>query len=350
MSQIAAPKLTLDHLLDTRGVHAELGAYVVGVTFGRGSDAPAAFALGDGTVRLLRAGAWRTVAAHDGAAMTVAADPRGRGVVTGGADGRFLRITDDGGLSEIASFGSMKWVEHSASFGDGKAALLACTVGRHVHLYDGAGVKLKALTHPSTVTGIVFDSKGKRVVASHYNGASLWFVASKSDNPRLLEWKGSHTGVAISPDGDCVVTSMQENALHGWRLSDGQHMRMTGYPAKTARMAFTYNGKWLVTSGAEAIVFWPFFGGGPTGRAPTELGEGLGGLVTAVDCQLSGPMFAAGYSGGMVVVGEMENQRLAPVMASGRGSVSALAWSHDGLRLAVGTETGFAAVVDFTKR
>ena len=56
---------------------------------------------------------------------------------------------------------------------------------------------------------------------------------AKTDNPRQLEWKGSHTAIAIHPDGDAVVTAMQENALHGWRLSDNQHMRMSGYPAKT---------------------------------------------------------------------------------------------------------------------
>ena len=52
---------------------------------------------------------------------------------------------------------------------------------------------------------------------------------------------------------------MQENALHGWRLADGQHMRMTGYPGKTQSLGFTRNGKWLATSrrrrdGAVAVL------------------------------------------------------------------------------------------------
>jgi hypothetical protein len=57
-------------------------------------------------------------------------------------------------------------------------------------------MKLKELTHPSGVTGLAFDTKGKRIAASHYNGASLWFVAAKTDSPRKLEWKGSHTALA----------------------------------------------------------------------------------------------------------------------------------------------------------
>jgi WD40 repeat protein len=209
---------------------------------------------------------------------------------------------------------------------------------------------LKTLDHPSSVSGLVFDAKGKRVCASHYNGASLWFVGAKVDSPRVLEWKGSHIGIAINPDGDSVVTAMQENSLHGWRLSDGQHMRMSGYPAKTAALSFTRNGKWLATSGADSIVIWPFHGGGPMGKIPTELAGGDGILCTYVASHPQHEAIAAGFADGLVVLADITSQRILPVAAPGRGPVSALAWSADGSTLAIGSETGFAAVVDFSKR
>ena len=244
----------------------------------------------------------------------------------------------------------MKWVEKVASHADAKAGRLACAVGKLVHVFDAGGKKLKTLEHPSSVTGLVFDAKGKRIAASHYNGASVWFVASSSDTPRKLEWKGSHTGIAISPDGDCIVTAMQENALHGWRLSDSQHMRMTGYPSKTDALGFTKNGKWLASSGADCVVLWPFFGGGPMGKPPTELAGGDGVTCTFVACHPQHDAVAAGFADGLVVMADINSARILPVMGPGRGSVSALAWSPDGTHLAVGTETGFAAVVDFSKR
>ncbi len=52
--------------------------------------------------------------------------------------------------------------------------------------------------------------------------------------PEKLEWKGSHLECEVSPDGRFVITSMQENQLHGWRLADKGHMRMSGYPARCA--------------------------------------------------------------------------------------------------------------------
>ncbi len=173
---------------------------------------------------------------------------------------------------------------------------------------------------------------------------------AKSDSPRRLEWKGSHTGIAVHPAGDAVVTSMQENSLHGWRLADGQHMRMSGYPGKTSALSFTRNGKWLASSGADSVVLWPFFGGGPMGKAPNELAGGDGVICTSVACHPQHEAVAAGFSDGLVVLADIGSERILPVCAPGRGPVSALAWSAEGASLAIGTETGFAALVDFSKR
>lgn len=333
-------------LLDTRGTKQELGAFVVGAAFDAAGTA--AFALGDGSLRLAVPGAWTTVAAHDGAVLALAADTR-PGFVTGGDDGRFVRTAPDGTVVELARFGS-KWVEHVASFSDGKAGVLACTVGKAAHVFDGAGTPLKVLTHPSTVTGLAFDAKGKRLAASHYNGCSLWFVAARVDTPRLMEWKGSHTGVILHPAAEAVVTSMQENSLHGWRLADGQHMRMSGYPTKTQSMSFSRTGKWLATSGAESVVLWPFFGGGPMGKSPTELAGGDNVTCTQVACHPQHDAVAAGFSDGLVAMADIATGRILPVAPPGHGPVSALAWSVDGSRLAIGSETGFAALIDFNAR
>ena len=341
-------------LLETRGSANELGAFVVAVTFARsspgGTRSPAAFALGDGTLRLARPGEdgeWPTVQAHDGAALALAPDTRG-GFVSGGDDGRFVRVDADGTVHELAAFGG-KWVEQAASFWDGRSGVLACAAGKFVHLFSADGAKLKALEHPSTVTGIAFDGKGKRVAASHYNGASLWFVGSASGTPRRLEWKGSHTGVALHPAAEAVVTAMQENALHGWRLPDEHDMRMSGYPAKPETLGFTRSGKYLASSGADAIVLWPFFGGGPMGKPPLELAQ-MEVLCTRVACHPVEEVVAAGYADGSVIIVEIASKRVLRVAPAGHGPVTALAWSGDGAALAFGTEQGFAALVDFSKK
>ncbi|MBR0682704.1 WD40 repeat domain-containing protein [Roseomonas eburnea] len=337
-----------DFLLDSRGRAEELGAWVIGAAFGR-EGRTCAFALGDGSVRVAAAGdlraAWTSVAAHDGACLAIAPDAKD-GVITGGDDGRLMRVASDGTATELAKYGS-KWVEQVATHDSG---LRAAAVGKAVHLLDGKGAALKSLAHPSSVTGIAFDAKGKRIAASHYNGASLWFVAAKDSSPRVLEWKGSHIAVLISPDGTHVVTAMQENTLHGWRLADGQHMRMAGYPSKTKSFGFTAKGRWLATAGADCIVLWPFFGGGPMGKAPTELAGGDSVLCTTVACHPQQEVVAAGFGDGLVLMAEIASGRVVPVAAPRGSAISALAWNPAGTHLAFGAESGFAGIVDLSKR
>jgi hypothetical protein len=140
MGEVAGP----DFLLGARGVHRSLDAFIVAAAFDRGSR-HAAFALGEGGVRLIALAdrdAWQEFAAHDGAALALAPDCGPGGFISGGDDGRLRRIGAGGGVSDLAGFGS-KWVEHVASHpGEKGRGLLACAVGRKLHLLDGAGAGL----------------------------------------------------------------------------------------------------------------------------------------------------------------------------------------------------------------
>ena len=338
----------MSDLLARRGVSRSLDAYVVGLAFNR-SGSRAGFALGDGNVAMAGAGGeWVSHAIHDGGVLCIAAG-LDDGFVSGGDDGALVRVAPDGARLPIAQFHS-KWVEQLAVFKDAHVGLFACSVGKNVMLFDAAGKQFKQLPHPSTVTGICFDAKGKRVAAAHYGGASLWYVAAKTDNPRKLEWKGSHTGISIHPGGDAVVTSMQENCLHGWRLADGQHMRMSGYPGKTGSLSWTRGGKWLASAGADAIVLWPFTGGGPMGKPPLELAQIPEVICTQVACHPQHDIVAAGYNDGTVVMADLVGERVLQVKAPGDGEVSALCWNAQGTLLAFGTEDGLAGVVDLSAR
>jgi hypothetical protein len=95
-----------------------------------------------------------------------------------------MRVPPEGEAVQLADFKG-KWVDHVAAH---EAGVRAAGVGKALHVFDAAGAALKTLLHPSSVGGITFDAKGKRVAASHYNGASLWFVGAKEDKPAC--WSG----------------------------------------------------------------------------------------------------------------------------------------------------------------
>ena len=162
----------------------------------------------------------------------------------------------------------------------------------YVRLADGT---TKEFAENAPVEGLAFAPKGLRIAVARYNGVSLHWVGRRG-KPVDLEWKGAHTGVTFSPDGNFLVTTMQENALHGWKLADGKHMRMTGYPAKVKSLSWSAKGKWLASSGAPAAIVWPFQGkDGPMGKAPLELGTRANIMVTCVAFHPADDILAIGY-------------------------------------------------------
>ena len=102
--------------------------------------------------------------------------------------------------------------------------------------------------------------------------------------PNGWNGKGSHLRVSFSPDGRFLVTAMQEPALHGWRLADGNNMRMSGYPGKVRSMSWSADGKGLATSGANELIIWSFQGkDGPMGKEPRTLAH-YANRVAVVAC------------------------------------------------------------------
>ena len=59
---------------------------------------------------------------------------------------------------------------------------------------------------------------------------------------------------------------------------------------------------------------------------------------------------AAGYADGSVVLAEIASKRVLPIKPASHGPVSALAWGVNGAWIAIGTEQGFASVVDLSSR
>ena len=312
--------------LERRGLKLETGAPVTGaVAVG---DAVAT-GFGDGTVRFFRREAPPlAIAAHRGAVLCLAADRDTGSVLTGGDDGRFLRLSPDGAIEELASFGT-RWVDCVAA-GPGWRA---CSSGRNAHVWRVGAAAATQLEHPSTVGGLGFDVKGRRLAVGHYGGVTVWKWHKLRWKPTRLNWKGSHGAVTFSPDGQFLVSSMQENALHGWRLRDNADMRMSGYPAKVKSFAWIGSAPFLATSGAETAVCWPFDGReGPMGRAPVTCGYGGQQLCTAVAGVIGVDGVFAGYQDGTVLAGMLiDDAGVDKVLKNaGAAEVTAIAVTRDG--------------------
>jgi WD40 repeat protein len=197
---------------------------------------------------------------------------------------------------------------------------------------------------PSTPGALAFMPKGLRLAVAHYNGVSLWFPNAKAE-PERLEWKGSHLGMTLSPDGRFLVTAMQEPTLHGWRIADAHHMRMSGYSARVRSLSWTADGKWLASSGSEQLILWPFASkDGPMGKQPRMLAPAQA-RVNAVACHPKQEIAAVGYADGMLLLVRLDDGAEILVRRPGESPISALGWEASGAKLAFGTEGGDAGIL-----
>jgi WD40 repeat protein len=322
-------------------------AYVTAALFDR--SGAAIFALGDGSVRF--AGGER-VEAHQGAILCACAHPSGEGVVTGGDDGRLVWSRASGAhlLAQVPG----RWIDAAAS--SQVTGLIAFAAGREVHVRDVADAGFAAVfAHERSVADLAFDPKGRRIAAASYGGAALWYARIVEQKPQWLKWAGSHIGAIWSADGRFLVSAMQENQLHCWRVADAKDMRMGGYPAKIRSMAFLARGMLLVTSGAAGAVVWPFGGAnGPMGKEASEIGFQEASLVTRVAGSATDPIIAAGLDDGRVWAADLRGGGVNFVKGEKGPPITALAMSPDAAQVAWGDEEGGAGVgpagVDATAR
>jgi hypothetical protein len=141
---------------------------------------------------------------------------------------------------------------------------------------------------------------------------------------------------------------MQENALHGWRLSDSRDMRMGGYPAKVRSLVFLEGGRMLATAGANGVVIWPFSSAdGPMGKQAAEIGFDQSALVARVAANPAAAQVAAGLSDGRVRLFDVRSDRVHEVKTEKGPPISALALR--GQRLAWGDEEGGAGVAEISE-
>ena len=292
-------------------------------------DDTAVFVLGEEALLLVRAG-WRRAARcgawrrHPGFGRATAR------VVTGGDDGKVVATDAKGASETIAADAKRRWIDHVAA----RVRRHRCLVDRQDRFRARQGRSARSMS-PSSVGGLAFLPKGLRLAVAHYNGVTLWFPNAQAA-PEQLEWKGSHLDVTFSPDGKFLVTAMQEPTLHGWRLADQKHMRMSGYSARVRSLGWTAGGHWLASSGSEQLVLWPFQSkDGPMGKTPRMLAA-FQVRVAVVACHPKQEVVAVGYADGTVLLVRVEDGAEVLAKKPGNAPVDRARLERDGQFARVG--------------
>ncbi len=356
-------------LIGLLGAHWTLGARVSAGAWSS-DEAVAAFGLEDGAVVLVRA-QWtggpevRTregggvevtppadpsppvsrVAVHKGACRALAADPDAPGFLCGGDDGRLVRLATDG-TEDPATGESDGFPERPiALVVAGVGGRRACASGPEVHV-SGRGHHVLQL--PSTVTVLAFDPVRRLLAIAHDDGVAIW--SDDGGTVRHLASPGRPCALAWSPDGKWLVAGLHGDTLHGWRVAGEAAVEPAGIELGAClgtpiALSFAFDGSFLAASGASRVTCWRV---DTTGRLAESVDCCLPNRLThvcAVACHPSLPVVAAGYGNGAVLLCQPGTDDALFAKAWGGGSVTALAWSATGRRLALGTDEGEAGIL-----
>ena len=309
-----------------------------------------AFALGDGSVRILPADIAAPAAGaadpvHGGAVLAVVADPAGDGFVSGGDDGRLLRLAADGTATEFFHQKG-KWIDHLAAH---KATgAIAASAGKSAFVVKDGEVR-EFGPHQSTVADLDFSKDGGRLACAHYGGVTVWSIGQVTLPPRRFAWRGSHVALRWSTDGKFIATGTQENDIHVWRMAQATDMRMQGYPAKVKSLSWTADARFLYTSSQPVFTAWSFSGKGPEGKPPLQFGEEGAGLLSVVAAHPTAEFVAGGYDSGELQLGDIKTKRSVALKMADGSAITCLAWSPDGFKLAAGNERGDLLVIDLRR-
>lgn len=309
-----------------------------------------AFALGDGQVRLLptdiKAAAPDAAAPlHKGVVLALVGDPAGDGFVSGGDDGRVLRIAADGTATELLALKG-KWFEHLVAH---RTGAVAASAGKTMFLFRDGEVR-EFGPHPSTVAGLDFSKDGSRVACAHYGGITVWSLSKDVTlPPRRFAWQGSHVALRWSTDGKFIATGTQENDIHVWRVAQATDMRMQGYPAKVKSLSWTADARFLYTSAQPVFTAWPFSGKGPEGKPPLQFGDEGAGLMTVVAAHPYEGFVAGGFDSGELQLGDIRSKQSVVLKMADGAAITCIAWSPDGFKLAVGNDRGDLLTIDLRR-
>lgn len=309
----------------------------------------AAIALGDGSVRLgaIDAGivSFNTLSlTNDGAVLALVPDCHSGAFLAGADNGEVFRL-DVNGQQRLLRL-PRAWPDQLATHTGPKIRAVADAA--HIRLLDGSGSQIGELSsHPSTISGMTFNTAGTHLAVSHYDGASIWELQSQI-RADVLQFRGSHLSLVWQPAGRYLVTTTQEKMLHAWDLdAAGGSASLGPFFSKVRTLGWSADGNWLLAAGNDTLSAWNFASGLPA-PAPMMLGRYSEDFIRHVCPHPRLAIAAVGYNdGGLEITAiSAQLQRFALVEPCA-APVSALCWSPDGRHLVGGDQSGQLFVYSF---
>ena len=142
---------------------------------------------------------------------------------------------------------------------DGKRILAA--VPRRGWVWDvSTGEILSELTVPNVfwLHNAVFSPDGERILTgSLYKTPHLWDARTGKRLQALHGHTDQVNGIAFSPDGSLIVTGSVDRSARVWDARTGKKVMTLDHADAVYRVAFTADGRYVLTVGQDVTRLWP---------------------------------------------------------------------------------------------
>lgn len=188
--------------------------------------------------------------------------------------------------------------------------------------------------HGDVVKAIAISPEGQTLVSGSYDKTvKLWSLSTGEARNTLIDHTHRITSVAISPDGQTLATGSYDKTIKLWALSTGELLHtLTGRPDRVRYLAFSPNGQTLISSGDWEIKIWAV----RTGKLLRIL-AGNSNSARIVALTPDGHTCAVASLDGTLELWNPHTGRLLRTFSNQLTEITSLAYSLDGQVLASGS-------------
>jgi WD40 repeat protein len=202
-------------------------------------------------------------------------------------------------------------------------------------LGSSARSQLTLTGHTGAIHTLAVSPDGQLLVSgSEDHTLRLWSLPDGKALKTLSDHSGEVWGVAISADGRLLASGSEDNSLRLWRLPDGQPLQTwQAYTGSVNTLVISPDNQWLASASHDhTIRLWSL----PHGQLLKTL-SGHTDLVIRLVLSPDGQLLASGSRDQSIRLWRLPDGTLRQTLTGHTSAVSGLAFSPDGLLLASGS-------------